>query len=179
VANGWIGAWRARRARAATAHTLYVDLVAQARAPVFYADWGVPDTIDGRLEMVALHAALVMRRLAGGDLEARELAQALFDVMFADIDRNLRELGVGDLSVGKKVKGIAGSFFGRAAALEQALTRGDRAAVAELIERNVYMTGPRASGEQIAALVQYVLDWERRLADRPIGELFAGRLPGP
>ena len=142
-ANGPLGGWRARRARAATARSLYGELVELARAPVLYADWGVPDTVDGRLEMISLHAALVMRRLAGVDEAGQALAQALFDVMFADVDRNLRELGVGDLSVGKKVKRIAESFFGRAAALERALANGDTEAIAGILMRNVYLAGRR------------------------------------
>ena len=99
---GRLGQWlRRRRTRRDAARTLYLTLVEQARRPVFYATWGVPDSRDGRLEMVGLHAILVMRRLRSEGRPGRLLAQALFDLMFRDVDRHLREWGVGDLSVGQ------------------------------------------------------------------------------
>ena len=94
----------------AVARRLYEAVVAQARQPVFFAEWGVPDTIDGRFEMVTLHAHLLLRRLKDGGAETAPLAQALFDVMFADMDASLREMGAGDLGVGRRVKQLATGF---------------------------------------------------------------------
>ena len=127
-ALGRLGHGRARRAAAAT---LYTALVEQARQPVFYARWGVPDSRDGRLELVTLHAILLMRRLREEGTPGRELAQAVFDRMFQDLDRHLREWGVGDPSVGKRMKELAQSFLGRAAALDPLLAGGDHDGLAD------------------------------------------------
>ncbi|MFO1067606.1 MAG: ubiquinol-cytochrome C chaperone family protein [Geminicoccaceae bacterium] len=177
---GPFGRWRARaaakRQRLEAAHQLYVAAVGLARDPVLYARWGVPDTNDGRLEMIQLHAGLVMRRLGRGGEDARALGQELFDVMFADIDRNLRELGVGDLSVGKKVKAIAASFFGRLAGLEAAVAAGDAAALGEVLRRNVFPAGSVPAADQVEALARHLLALDRRLAGVDEAELLAGRL---
>jgi cytochrome b pre-mRNA-processing protein 3 len=179
--GGLIDRWRARRAtrqgRRAAAHRLYGQIVAMAREPGFYARWGVPDTNDGRLEMIGLHAALVMRRLAREAEAGPALAQELFDLMFADVDRNLRELGVGDLSVGKKVKGIAQSFLGRAAGLEAALGRGDRAAVTAVLARNLYLSGTAPPAERIDALAGHLMALDAALAAFPGERLLDGALP--
>jgi cytochrome b pre-mRNA-processing protein 3 len=136
--------FKERRRREQIAHSLYVAVINQARQPVFYVKFAVPDTLDGRFDLIVLHAFLVMRRLrriaaeAGGE-EAREIAQALFDLMFADMDQNLRELGVSDMSVGKRVKQMARAFYGRAAAYEEALGT-DGSGLAEALRRNLYGT---------------------------------------
>ncbi len=83
---------------------LYERLVAQARQPDFYAHCGVPDTLDGRFELVSLHLFLVLHRLKGDHPVSVDLAQALFDLMFEDMDQSLREMGAGDLGVGRRVK---------------------------------------------------------------------------
>src|SRR5262245_48094906 len=106
-----------RPAPVADPYPLYAAAIAQARQPVFYAGLRVPDTVDGRFELVALHVFLILQRLKS-EPEATPFAQALFDTMFADMDRNLREMGVGDLSVGKKVKAMAQGLYGRIAAYE-------------------------------------------------------------
>src|SRR5690606_17513339 len=117
---------------------LYRVAVQQAREPAFYADFGVPDTLDGRFETLSLHVFLLLRRLGGEVAEkepALKLAQAIFDTMFIDMDENLREIGVGDLSVGKKVKQMAQALYGRIAAYEDGLA-GDDAELAEAVRRN-------------------------------------------
>ena len=122
-----------RSARQAAAHALYLRLVARARDPFLFRTLGVPDTREGRLESVLLHAMLVMRRLQREGEPGQRLAQALFDLMFADIDRHMREWGVGDLSVGKRVKAVAQSFYAQAGAAEPALTTGDAAALVPVL----------------------------------------------
>jgi hypothetical protein len=97
----------------------------QARRPWFYRDGGVPDSPEGRFEVIGLHAFFVLRRLRALGEPGQALGQEVFDVMFADLDRSLRELGVGDLSVGKHVKRYARFFYGRVAGLEQAFAAGD------------------------------------------------------
>ena len=105
---------------------VYSAIVEQARKPGFYSVAGVPDTPSGRFAMVALHGFLAMDRL-GQETEARSFSQDLFDLMFADLDHNLREMGVGELSVGKKVKGLARHFFAMAATVREGMKQGDEA----------------------------------------------------
>ncbi|HYE47681.1 MAG TPA: ubiquinol-cytochrome C chaperone family protein, partial [Caulobacter sp.] len=115
--------------------TLYKALVDQARRPEFYSDHAVPDTLDGRFDMILLHAFVVLHRFRGEAAEAKDFAQRLFDRMFADMDRNLREIGVGDLSVGHKVKAMGRAFYGRAESYQAGLA--DPAALAEALRRNL------------------------------------------
>ncbi len=164
-----------------TAGELYRVAVRQAREPVFYADFGVPDTLDGRFETISLHVFLLLRRLGGEVAEkgpALKLAQAIFDTMFIDMDENLREIGVGDLSVGKKVKQMAQALYGRIAAYEDGLA-GDDAELAEAVRRNLYGTvpseGPGPDAAALQALAAYVRREERALANLPVSELLAGR----
>lgn len=165
-----------RHRRRARAHALYVALVEQARLPVFYARWGVPDSRDGRLELVSLHAILVMRRLQAEGAAGRELAQTLFDVMFADLDRHLREWGVGDLSVGKQVKKLAESFFGRVAALDPLLAGSDPAALDEVLRRNVYGEAAAPDAAALRRLGDYLCAQARHLAAGDGDALLAGRV---
>ncbi len=146
------------------AHELYARAVAQARLPIFYGTFAVPDTHDGRLELIQLHVILLLRRLQRGDETARTIGQALFDVLFADVDRSLREGGVGDLAVGKWVKKIARQFYARAAAVEGALETRDTAALGDILAVNVYGSAPEHE-RSAAALAAYLLAADGRLAD--------------
>ena len=178
-----VGSWLARlrrrlrqdEARRDAVHDLYLALVAQARQPALYTDLGVPDSRDGRLELVYLHAILVMRRLRTEGRPGQELAQDLFDLLFRDVDRHLREWGVGDLSVGKHVKKLAQSFYGRAAALDGPLTEADRSGIAAILERNVFGELAEAPATAAAALADYLLAQERQLATQRGDELLAGK----
>jgi cytochrome b pre-mRNA-processing protein 3 len=145
------------------ARGLYVAAIQQARKPAFYQEIGVPDTLDGRFDMIALHVFLLMYRLrnAGGDSKA--LSQALFDVMFADMDESLRELGVGDLSVGRRVKVMAKAFYGRVSAYQAALESADDAVLADALRRNVFRGGEVPSAA-LDGLVAYVRRQAGRLA---------------
>ncbi|MCB2055929.1 MAG: hypothetical protein KDE35_17015 [Geminicoccaceae bacterium] len=120
---GWSGPFGARRRRRLAAARLYGHIVAHARREPLYAVIGIPDTADGRRESIGLHAALAMRRLRADGRAGAALAQALFDLMFADIDRSFREQGVGDLSIGRHVKAAAATFMARAKALDEAFDR--------------------------------------------------------
>jgi len=117
---------------------LYGAAVAAARDPYLYAGIGVPDTLDGRFDLVGLHAFLLIRRLRHAPAPGPVLAQAVFDAMFADMDINLRELGVGDMSIGKRVRAMWEAFHGRAAAYEAAMAEPDDTQLAEAIGRNVW-----------------------------------------
>jgi cytochrome b pre-mRNA-processing protein 3 len=152
---------------------LYGAIVAAARRPVPYARWGVPDTVSGRFDMIALHLFLVLDRLKG---EAPEFRQKLVDEFFADMDRSLREMGVGDLSVGKKVRKMAESFYGRVAAYEKALAEGGAVLNAALV-RNVFPDGePDGGGARLAA---YVLAARNVLQDQPSAAIAGGSVSFP
>jgi cytochrome b pre-mRNA-processing protein 3 len=150
----------------AIAAAVYGAIVAQARHPALYADFGVADTVDGRFEMVVLHTVLVLDRLQGSEAD-RTAAQGIFDLFCTDMDRSLRELGVGDLGVPKRMKQMTERFYGRAAAYRAALAAADRPALADALSRNVF-GGPAAGAAPLAAYV--LASWEA-LAAAPGGTL--------
>lgn len=151
-----LGFLRRRRFERA-GYELYCAAVAAARQPWFYRDLGVPDTLDGRFDLVGLHAFLVIRRLSALPPPGPDVSQALFDAMFSDMDINLREMGVSDLSVGKRVKAMWEAFHGRSAAYESALAANDDAALAEALIRNVWRgAAPAPDGpRRLAQLVRH------------------------
>jgi len=173
VALASIFRMRGRREREA-AEALYGAVVAQARSPVFFTALGVPDTIDGRFEMLSLHAFLVLHRLKAEPVAAG-LAQALFDLFFADMDRSLREMGASDLGVGRRVKAMATGFYGRIRAYEQGLKDGPDALIAAL-RRNVYGTVAAAPQGAVAAMSNYLRRQQAALAEHPAEVLRGGRL---
>ncbi len=165
----------ANEARRHVAEQLYRDLVNQARMPVFYGELGVPDTPEGRFEMVGLHVALVVRRLRAAGTPGRALAQELFDVMFADMDESLRHLGIGELSVGKQIKRLAGHFYARLRALDCALATVPAAPLAPMLRTNVYHGGTAPGPRQLDALASYVVAAERGLHKQTTEDLLAGQ----
>ena len=164
------------RARREVAHRLYRDLVKQARMPQFYGALGVPDTPEGRFEMVGLHVALVLRRLRAAGAPGSPLGQQLFDLMFADMDESLRHIGIGEMSVGKHVKRLAGNFYARLAALDEALAASPGASLAPILRTNVYHGGAVPSPHQVDALVGYVLVAEAALRAQAAEHLLAGQV---
>lgn len=125
---------------------LYARVVEQSRTPALYADLGAPDTVEGRFEIYSLHVVLLLERLRGHGEGAAEVSQALFDAYVKALDDALREMGVGDLSVGKKMRKLGEALYGRMTAYEKALEAGDRAALAQSLGRNVFEdeTAPNA-----------------------------------
>ncbi|HVO14975.1 MAG TPA: ubiquinol-cytochrome C chaperone family protein [Alphaproteobacteria bacterium] len=165
-----------RRDRTEAAHALYLALVRQAREPAFYSSCGVPDSLEGRFDMIVLHAFLIMRRLRGEGEAGVALAQALFDVMFSDMDQNLRELGVGDLAVGRRVKTMARGFYGRVKAYDEGLEQAGDAALIAALDRNLY-ANVAADPAQVALMAAYVRRAAELLAGQDAQALVAGR-PG-
>jgi cytochrome b pre-mRNA-processing protein 3 len=147
--------FKAKGAGEEMAASLYRSVVGQARQPVFYADYGVPDSVDGRFELLALHMFFVLHRLKSGDAAAAQLAQVLFDTMFGDMDQTLREMGAGDLGVGKRVRAMAEGLYGRMAAYEAGLA-GDDATLAAALRRNLYGTVPGPSDAVVHKLCAYL-----------------------
>jgi cytochrome b pre-mRNA-processing protein 3 len=160
-----------RRDRRAAALAAYARVVERARNPAFYLDWGVPDTLDGRFEVLALHAFLVLNRLQREEGDAASFAQELFDTMFADLDGALREMGAGDLGVGRRVQAMAKGLYGRIAAYQRGL--GDEAEMTAALRRNLFGTAA-PSEAQLAAFGGYARRQAAALAAQPVTALLAG-----
>jgi cytochrome b pre-mRNA-processing protein 3 len=163
--------FRRNRIRDAAEHA-YGLIVEQSRRSEFFTSLGVPDTLDGRFELVCLHAFLYLHRLKAEGTIAAALRQRFFDRMFADFDRSLREIGTGDLSVGRQVKRMAEAFYGRIHAYEDGLASDD-AALRAALNRNVYGTAA-ASDEQLARVAAYLRHELTHLSDQPTASLLAG-----
>lgn len=137
------------------AHLLHDAIVAQARTPGLFRCHAIPDTFDGRFEFLVLHVLLVMRRLRTSGAGGGDAAQELFDLVFADLDRALREAGVGDLKVGSRIRRMARAYFGRARALDDALAAAVPDTLERVLERNVYGT-VSVEAETVSRLACYV-----------------------
>jgi cytochrome b pre-mRNA-processing protein 3 len=151
---------------------LYAATVAQARRPVLYAELGAPDTPEGRFEIYSLHVYLVLERLKDQGEQAAETAQALFDTYLSGLDNALRELGVGDVSVGKRMRKLGEAFYGRIQGYEAAFAAlPDQTALEALLGRTVYAG---AGAALVAGLAEYVLAERQALAEQPLEALCAG-----
>lgn len=162
------------------AAALYAAAVAAAREPFLFAGLGIPDTVDGRFDSVTLFVALLIERLRLAPAPGPALAQAVFDAMFRDMDRTLREMGVGDPSMARRMKAMWNAFHGRALAYRAALAAGEAAGLAAALARNVWRGAPPVGAAE--ALAERVLAEARHLAAQPF-EVFvagtAGFLPRP
>jgi cytochrome b pre-mRNA-processing protein 3 len=139
-------------------YALYGVIVAQARLPAFYAaSCGVPDTVEGRFELIVLHLVLVLSRLnrqSGREKDAAPaIGQRLFDVFCRDLDHNLREMGTGDLAVPREMRRLGEAFYGRQAAYSAALGAADHAALETALARNIY--GLSGVDDRAAQLARY------------------------
>lgn len=145
--------FRGADGRRRTIETLHRRINDAARAPGLYTHLAVPDTVEGRFEALCLHVILVLRRLNRLPAPAPDIAQDLVDSVFLHLDASLRELGVGDLGVSKRMKKLAAAFYGRAGAYDAALDVGDAAALRLALARNVLA---RDEPEAAAGLAAYV-----------------------
>jgi cytochrome b pre-mRNA-processing protein 3 len=170
-----------RSRRAGTIDALYGMIVAQARSPAFYRDYGVPDTVEGRLDMLMLHLVLLLRRLGHPAIQGTGaepvVGQGLYDRFCQDIDANFREMGVGDLTVPKKMRQVAEAFYGRARAYDSALQADDAPALEAALARNVF--GASAPPLGARRLATYMLEVSRRLGAQPAAALASGELDFP
>jgi cytochrome b pre-mRNA-processing protein 3 len=153
---------------------LYAAVVEQARAPAFYVDLAAPDTVEGRFEIYTLHVLLLLDRLRRNGEAAAETAQSLFDTYVKALDHALREMGVGDLSVGRKMRRLGEAFYGRVKSLEAAFAAlpADEDLKA-LLKRTVYA---EAENGPVSALAAYVLAQRANLAEQPLDDLLDGRV---
>lgn len=160
---------------------LHGAVSAAARRPGLYTDLGVPDTVEGRFESLCLHVYLLLRRLDRLPPPAAEVAQELVDSVFAELDASLRELGVSDVGVGKRMKKLGSAFYGRAAGYDAALRAPGGDALAQALARNILgeAAAARGSGLEAAALAVYVRAAEAELARADLPTLLASGPPFP
>lgn len=159
----------------------YLSVVRAARSPDLYGDDRAPDSFDGRFDMMSVHVHLLLRRLRQEGVARDDIGQAVFDTFFADMDQSMREAGVGDLGVGKKIRKMAQAFYGRAAAYDDALGKQAPAAIneptkkalAEVLARNLYPEAPELS-PGMSAIASYLLQAESALAEKSLSDILAG-----
>lgn len=154
-------------------YAVYSAIVAQSRQTRFYAEWQVPDTVTGRFDMISLHLALLFRRLRSETVEQKEFSQAVFDLFFKDMDNSLREMGVGDLGVPKRIQKMGNIFFGLLASMSEAMDRNDQTELQAVLSRNLFNgeTGPH-----VEALAAYLLAEDRALATQRAETITSGAL---
>ncbi|MCP3470389.1 ubiquinol-cytochrome C chaperone [Bradyrhizobium sp. CCGUVB1N3] len=157
-----------------TIETIYGMIVTQAREPMFYRDLAVPDTVNGRFDLVLLHLWLLLRRLRAAS-DDTELSQALFDRFCEDMDDNLREMGIGDQAVPKRMRAFGEAFYGRARAYDQAMDEGGEA-LASAICKNILNGTDSAQARRLAA---YARATEAELARTDQGALLRGSFAFP
>jgi cytochrome b pre-mRNA-processing protein 3 len=165
-----------RNSQARTIHVLYGAIVAQARSTAFYADFQVPDTVEGRFDLIVLHLVLLLHRLSSRAEAGRGLGQELFDVFCRDLDANLREMGVGDLAVPKRMQGFAEAFYGRQAAYLAGLDAADQRVFEKALARNIFPAGNDAGAAQLA---RYARAAVARLDAQDDGALLRGEVVFP
>ncbi len=172
---GFFGRQRKNRA---LIEGIYAVIVERSRSAAFYRDLGVPDSVDGRFEMLTLYMTLVTRQLRALPTPGPDMAQDLVDVTFAQFDSALREMGVGDVSMPKRMKAMAGAYLGRASAYDEALRSGDHEALLTALKRNLYGRAPIPAGaaEKIA---DDVLKSVAALESGSIDDYHAAKLPLP
>lgn len=158
----------------AAARDCYRAIVAQSRQEKFYAQWGVPDTVTGRFNMVVIHLALLLRRLKS-ESSARDFVQALVDRFFEDMDQSHRELGVTDLGVPRQVRRVGDLFYGLAGAIGVALDHASKDELVAVLIRNIYADQPTPHASDLAT---YIEAETARLAAAPTAEILAGSVQG-
>lgn len=155
---------------------LHDKIIERALKPVFYKKYGVPDTLDGRFEMFALHLFLLLHRLAD-DPEYATFAQELYDTSFRFIDKGLREAGIGDMGVPKHMRRMLKGFNGRVEAYSVGVTKGARVkALDDAIIRNVYGTVEKPSADKVKQMRSYIKANVKTLAQQPLEALSNGRV---
>lgn len=165
--------WRPRPALSA-GRALYARAVEQARTPGLYADLGAPDTVEGRFELYSLHVVLLLDRLRGHGEVAGDVSQTLFDTYVKGLDTALREMGVGDLAVGRKMRKLGEAFYGRGKSYETAFAAlPDAAPLEALLTRTVYAD---ADPDPMPRLAAYVLAQRAALASQALEPLLAGEV---
>ncbi|MFO1242771.1 MAG: ubiquinol-cytochrome C chaperone family protein [Rickettsiales bacterium] len=152
------------------AYSLYAALVQQAREPRLYTTLGVPDTLDGRFELIVLHLFLIFERLQP-DIGSGTFRQYLAEAFFDDMDRSLREMGVGDTGIGRRVQKMSEAFYGRMKNYAEAL--GNTAVLEDALRRNLYGTLSEDADPPLSVAAKYVFESLSLLKNQPIEEIHA------
>ncbi|MDF1607144.1 ubiquinol-cytochrome C chaperone family protein [Hoeflea sp. YIM 152468] len=167
--------FKRKKANQALVERQYSEITRGARTPVFYESMGVPDTVMGRFELISIHMVLYLRRTASGGAASKGIAQEVVDAFFEDIDHSIRELGIGDMGVPKRMKKLARMFYGRATSYGQALESGDNAGLIEALKRNLY-PGQPDSAPSVQKLADWMIETAGMLEDVPEETLAAGHM---
>lgn len=157
------GFFRQKRHNRIIVDRQYAALTGVAREPVFYLDLDVPDTVMGRFELLSLVMILFFRRTRSADTSGQELAQEIVDNFFQDIDHSIRELGIGDQGVPKRMKKLAGMFYGRLESYAAALDQNNVGELAQALRRNIYPETTDAAPDMMA-LARWTMDTDVALA---------------
>lgn len=157
------GLFRKKNRNRAIVDRQYLALTEAARTPFFYLHMGVPDTVMGRFEMLSAIMILFFRRTARAETSGQELAQEIVDEFFKDIDHSIRELGIGDQGVPKRMKKLAGMFYGRLESYAAAIEALDQTALANALLRNIYPEN-KESAPDMGPLAAWMLKAEAALA---------------
>jgi cytochrome b pre-mRNA-processing protein 3 len=168
---------QARKNNRAIAETIYGQIVAAARQPTPYSAWNVPDTPLGRFEMLSLHLFLFLHRIKGEGSAADALGQELADAFFLDVDHSLRELGIGDMGIPKRMKTLSRMFYGRATSYGRAVDADDAGELTAALLRNV--RPDQAEWPEARNLAAYALEANSSLAAQDLAELLAGKVTFP
>jgi len=159
-----------------TINDLYGAIVAQARSLGFYHVYGVPDTVEGRFDLIVLHLVLLLVRLERDGSSARGIGQKLFDVFCCDLDANLREMGVGDLAVPKRMRQFGEAFYGRQTAYLAAIAAGNDRELENAFARNIFSGVKGEGAERLARYARAVL---RGFEDYSVDALLRGEVVFP
>lgn len=173
------GLFRKKNNNRAIVARQYEHITQAARRPAFYADMGVPDTVLGRFELLTVMLILYFRRTAQSTRSGQEIAQEIIDCFFEDIDHSIRELGVGDVGVPKRVKKFARMYYGRLESYAAALDQRDALALGAALRRNIWPDATDAP--DMSDLARYMMDTETQLKAQTEDVIAAGdlRLPEP
>jgi cytochrome b pre-mRNA-processing protein 3 len=153
---------------------IYAQLMAHIREPAFYTEAGVPDQFIGRFDLLLLHVFMIIHRLNALGPEGKDLSQALFDATFANMDQGLREIGIGDMGVPKRMKKMMRAFNGRMHAYEEALA--SDALFGQALRRNLYFSAPEVTDAQVAQMVHYVRGNINILSNKNLTDALEGRM---
>ena len=159
---------------------VYAQIVAKARQPWLYLKAGVPDTVTGRFDMITLHSFILIEHIGSKSKVETDFAQAVFDEVFLDMDHSLREMGVGDLSVGKKIRKMSEIFYGACNGYREAFENSGKEldiALANAFKRNV--TGEEVAADQLDRLVEYAQQLKTRIETIPVEDILTGKFDWP
>ena len=168
--------------RKIAAQSLYRALVEASRNPDLYQKYGVPDTVDGRFDMLIAHAIIVFKRLRSEGDAGKDFSQLVFDIMFDDMDAALRELGTGDMSVGKRIREMGEAFYGRAAAYDPVIDANDASGFADILHRNLFPSDDGVGGssdpvpQSVLDLAAYFIQTFKTLESTDAQLIFDGQM---